>query len=320
MKRPDNWTKNELLRAERLNEMIEFSAGNHFLGGAGIAGHTGTRIGKGLTPSEQNYLLLVQATEDFAIQTTNLGVPDDVPSGGIRLVRLNMRDSVHETSLAEDRAYDPITGLQGGEAPVQGDYFYVMFNRDSGRWEKIGAAQFGIVHGIPRQCLNDGWYYVELATFNAEPQQASDFENLGEDCGTCGQFAPVSGSDMTDEIDECNSVTEVDRNLTKPTGLGIFAFAHDCDGIPLKIDGHVKMVVRGPGVLGSSGSVSYSGSDPQNILYDILSGTRMMIKFPAKEVWTCCPDGSVILTSCTSAIVYGIACDPVTQSCPAVVP
>ncbi len=309
MKRPDNWTKNELLRAERLNEMIEFSAGNHFLSGAGIAGHTGTRIGKGLIPTEQNYLLLVQATEDFAIQTTNLGVPDDVPSGGIRLVRLNMRDSVHETSLAEDRAYDVITGLQGGEAPVQGDYFYVMFNRDSGRWEKIGAAQFGVVHGIPRQCLNDGWYYVELATFDAEPQQASDFEDLGEDCHLCADHDAGTTS-------ACNSVSEIDRNFTKPVGLGVFAFAHDCDGLPLQINGHVKMVVRGPGVLGASGSVSYSGSDPQNTLYDILSGTRMMIKFPAKEVWTCCPDGSVVLTSCTSAIVYGIACTTATSACP----
>lgn len=317
MKRPDNWTKNELLRAERLNEMIEFSAGNQFLAGAGVTGQTGTRIGKGMTPTEQNYLLLVQATEDFAIQTTDLGVLDDVPSGEVRIVRLNMTDSVHETSLTEERAYDTITGLQGGEAPVQGDYFYVMFNRDSGRWEKIGAAQFGVVHGIARQCLNDGWYLVELATFNEEPQQASDFVNMGEECSICETFAPVSGSDMTDEIDACNSVKDIDPDFTKPIPIGVCVFAHDADGLPLRIGGHVKMVARGAGMLSASGSVAGSCSDNiQDILYDILSGTRKMIKFPAKEVWTCCPDGSVRLTSCTSVIVYGIACDPVGQECP----
>ena len=318
MKRPENFAVGEQLRAARLNEVIDYARGPVTTSfGGQTAGVTGSRVFNASLTMARYTHMLVQATEDFALSVTDNTIADDVPSGICRMVRMDRSANVYATSEITDRVYDTITGLMGGEAPVTGDYMYCMFSTESGRWEKIGSAEFTVVHGIPRQCLNDGWYLVELATFNAEPQQASDFVSLGEDCSLCDtDFGGAS------DTDSCLTVTEVDRNFTKPTGLGVFAYGHDADGLPLKLNGHVKMVARSAGVLGESGSASYSGSgsnsasDTQNVLYDILSGTRPMIRFPAKEVWTCCADGSVVLTECTSAIVYGIACDPVIDVCP----
>ena len=164
------------------------------------------------------------------------------------------------------------------------------------RWHGKPMEAVKPIEGIVLGCIGGGWYEVELAEWDVEPDET----------GCSG-----GNIESTDECDPCVLLNLVPTNpdvpcVTKPVmfdfkrprGLGIPVFAHDTRRIPLLIGGHVRMLKT---------HLSECGEQ----LYAIITGEYKMLAI-ANPDYECC-DGQVTQTGCTFYLVEGVEC-PIYQS------
>ena len=288
----------------------------------------------------RSFTRLAVATEDFAIQSQKTDLAeamDDVPSGLCQWFRLNKKSGVHEedTLSTPFRGYDVLGGLNDQIQKVAGEFFYVIFNEDSKRWEILQSAGMKLKYGIVGECLGEGWYEVELSDWDEQPPA------VGSGSGSASTSVSASASDdpcdlcllldMTEGAD-CESVEAVDAYRTAGSGTGHVVYAHTAETIPLKGGSLVKMIKRAAADSASasvsaslSASLSSSSSTSASVdlisdrIYDIVDSEKPLLSLPFPN-YECCtlPDGSSLFKqiSCTRVIVEGIACVGPDDPCP----
>lgn len=164
MNEAERFQPGELLAASRLNDVIDFSRGQY----AQVPGNDfdvfNGQNANGRAQKRFERIMLVRAREDFEIRITNCVGEDDVPAGRVDMPRIIPQVNAYEVpeSLRPDWVYDPVAGLSGGPTKSEGDYFHVVFNEDSGRWEVVGVGggestitfqPFELVPGIGSWCV-----------------------------------------------------------------------------------------------------------------------------------------------------------------------
>jgi hypothetical protein len=154
-----------------------------------------------------------------------------------------------------------------------------------------GGAPANLKEGLCAECLGDGWYRIELATFNESPPSEYD----GQSCDLCAQATNV------DYTDDCESITTFDPDKTRPVGTNQFVYAHDARTLKIKDGGHVRMLPI--------------HKDPQTNeqLYAVVSAEYEMLKVPVTD-WECC-NGEVIQTRCDFLLIEGTLCEVWTDEC-----
>jgi hypothetical protein len=337
MTRPKQWIPGDPLTADRLNveqaESLRSRRDIALTNGSSMVNET---LGNQSANMRRSFTRLAVATEDFQTQPekTDLAeAQDDVPSGMCQWFRLNKKSGVHEedTLSTPFRAYDVLGGLNDQIQKVAGEFFYVIFNEDSKRWEILQSAGLKLKYGIVGDCLGDGWYEVELSDWDEQPPIA------GSESASASTSVSASASDdpcdlcllldMTEGA-ECESVEEVEVTRNAGNGTGQIVYAHTAETIPLKTGGLVKMIKRAAAdaasaslssSLSASSSLSVSDDPISNRLYDIVDSQKPLLSLPFPN-YECCelPDGSKIFQqiSCTRVIVEGVSCVGPDTPCP----
>lgn len=164
------------------------------------------------------------------------------------------------------------------------------------RWHGKPLGEAVPIEGLVMGCVGGGWYEVELATWDSEPDE------LGCSGGNV---------DETDECDPCVILGLVPENANqacatkeviiehrRPQGIGTTVYAHDTRRIPLLVGGHVRMLKT---------HMSECGEQ----LYAIITGEYKLLAI-AEPDYECC-DGQVVQTGCKFYLVEGVEC-PIYQS------
>ena len=163
-----------------------------------------------------------------------------------------------------------------------------------GRWQQRQPAGT-MLEAIVTSCKGDGWYEVEIADFDGEPD-LSGASGATDDCNLC----TVAGLDTTPGS-TCEAVVSMSVSRTAPIGTNEFVYAHDVEYLPLEIGGHCRIM-----------PIHLSAAGEQ--LYAVVRGPHPLIKDP-KGDWDCC-DGTVVQTECSYNIVEGVHCAAWVQDCP----
>tara|TARA_R110000868_G_scaffold14671_9_gene68018 strand:+ start:1335 stop:2204 length:870 start_codon:yes stop_codon:yes gene_type:complete len=276
---------------------------------------------------------LAVATEDFEIpaERTDLMDVDDVPSAICKMMRLGRTDSVHreEDNGTPFRCWDVIGGLNNGVLRQAGDVIYVMFNRDSKRWEVLQSAAIRLIPAIVRSCLEGGWHEVELTDWDETydgPTGLSGSSSASVSDDPCDPCALVDTDIGADPPAACESIEDVvvERSTGNPTGE--IVYAHTTRLMPMMVGGLIKMLKRNVTSTGSSTSTSASGSISvsddmiADRVYDVVDGVWPLIALPF-PTYECCTDPvtgaqTVEMTQCTKAIVEGYSCVGEYIGCP----
>lgn len=336
MNEPERFQPGELLAASRLNDALDYSRGQYaqvpgvdfeVFGGSNANGRAQKRFER---------IMLVRAREDFEVRITNCSVEDDIPAGRVDMPRIIPQVNAYEvpTSIRPDWVYDPVAGLSGLPTKREGDYFHVVFNEDSGRWEVLSSPSAETFEAIVGQCLGDGWHEVYIVEWNGRPGDstsgsASVSDETVDDCDLCGQVAQAgsgsfSGSASASDADTsitCDSMTlTIDRTTGTPTGETVYA--HTTRLLPMKTGGLIKIRKRIRSSASDSASTSESVSDDVILdrLYDVVDGVWPVVTMPFPE-YECCVDPvteerTIRLVGCTQVIVEGYSCPAGTDECP----
>jgi hypothetical protein len=339
MTRPKQWIPGDPLTADRLNveqaESLRSRRDIALTNGSSMVNET---LGNQSANMRRSFTRLAVATEDFAVQDVKTDLAealDDVPSGMCQWFRLNKKSGVHEedTLSTPFRGYDVLGGLNDQVQKVAGEFFYVVFNEDSKRWEILQSAGIKLKYGIVGECLGDGWYEVELSDWDEQPPIP------GSESASASASTSVSASASDDPCDLCISIdvtieagcesvegVEVTRNAG--TGTGQIVYAHTAETIPLKGGSLVKMIKRAApdaasdsvsSSLSTSSSLSASDDPISNRLYDVVNSEKPLLSLPFPD-YECCtlPNGSqeFRMISCTRVIVEGVTCPGETDPCP----
>lgn len=335
MTRPKQWIPGDPLTADRLNveqaESLRSRRDIALTNGSSLVNET---LGNQSANMRKSFTRLAVAIEDFAVQDAKTDLAealDDVPSGLCQWFRLNKKSGVHveDTLSTPFRGYDVLGGLNDQVQKVAGEFFYVIFNEDSKRWEILQSAGLKLKYGIIGECLGEGWYEVEISDWDEQPPEP----------GSGSASSSVSASASDDPCDlcltldlgidaDCESVQNVDVSRTVGNGTGQIVYAHTAETIPLRLGGLVKMIKRSaPDATSSSLSASLSSSaslsesdDPiSNRLYDIVDSQKPLLSLPFPD-YECCTlsDGSSLFKqiSCTRVIVEGVRCIGADDPCP----
>jgi len=152
-----------------------------------------------------------------------------------------------------------------------------------------GGAPANLKEGLNVECLGDGWYRIEEATFNeSAPEYPTDH------CDPC----VLAANPYTDD---CASIVAYDPNKTRPIGSGTYVKAHDARTLKIRDGGHVRMLpIHKDPVTGEQ-------------LYAIVSAEYEMLKVPVTD-WECC-NGEVIQTRCDFLLIEGTLCEVWTDEC-----
>lgn len=331
---PKGWTPGDPISAHRLNEMrIESLRPRRDISIGNASSLVNETLGNQSINPQAPMFKLVIAAEDFRIQPerTDLETVDDVPSALCRMVRLNRNDSVYrdENVGTDFRCWDVIGGLNNGVLRQSGDVIYVMFNRDSKRWEVLQSAAIRLVPGIVRGCLEGGWHEVELTDWDdayggsvgSSASASASASVSDDDCDVCtfisivvNDAEPGSGCETIEDV-------PIDRYTGNP--LGETVYAHTTRLMPMLVGGLIKMLKRTVTSTGSStsGSVSVSDDMFSDRIYDVVDGVWPLIALPFPQ-YQCCTDPvtgeeTVVMTSCSKAVVEGYACAGEDLGCPA---
>jgi len=347
MTRPKQWIPGDPLTADRLNvEQAESMRSRRDIALTNASSMVNETLGNQSANMRRSFTRLAVAIEDFAIQDEKTDLAealDDVPSGLCQWFRLNRKSGIHvEDNLSTPfRGYDVLGGLNDQVQKVAGEFFYVVYNEDSKRWEILQSAGIKLKYGIVGDCLGDGWYEVELSDWDEQPPIP------GSESASASASTSVSSSasddpcdlcllhDMTEGAD-CESVEAVEVYRTAGSGTGQIVYAHTAETIPLKGGSLVKMIKRAAADAASvsasaslssslstsmSASTSLSASDDpmSNRLYDVVNSEKPLLSLPFPN-YECCelPDGSKIFQqiSCTRVIVEGVSCVGPDTPCP----
>lgn len=244
---------------------------------------------------------LCKAMEDFGVMKLSPDLyetNDTVQSGMCLLQRLNTLTGAYaqEIGFAQFRVWDPFN-----QSIKSGDVFFAVQNRDSQRLEALPTIPRPL-EGITRKCLGDGWWEVEVGEFKGQPNALYCYSpNASEDeeCDLC-ELTQISSQDGAEPCQTASVSIEWQRPIPKKE----YVYAHDARRIPLKKDGHVRVMFS-------------HYSDCGDPLFFVINGEYEMVKiaFPDYE---CC-DGVVIQTGCKYVIVEGVECEtiePYTPGCP----
>jgi hypothetical protein len=343
MTRPKQWIPGDPLTADRLNvEQAESMRSRRDIALTNGSSLVNESLGNQSVNMRKSFMRLAVAIEDFAIpdEKTDLAEAlDDVPSGLCQWFRLNRKSGNHveDTLSTPFTVYDVLGGLNDQVQKVAGEFFYVVYNEDSKRWEILQSAGIKLKYGIVGECLGDGWYEVELSDWDEQPPIP------GSESASASASTSVSASasddpcdlclllDMTEAAD-CESVEAVEVSRTAGNGTGQIVYAHTAETIPLKGGSLVKMIKRAAADAASdsvsaslssslSASTSLSASDDpiSNRLYDVVNSEKPLLSLPFPN-YECCelPDGSKIFQqiSCTRVIVEGVSCVGPDTPCP----
>lgn len=337
MTRPKQWIPGDPLTADRLNveqaESLRSRRDIALTNGSSMVNET---LGNQSANMRRSFTRLAVATEDFALQSLKTDLAealDDVPSGLCQWFRLNKKSGVHEedTLSTPFRGYDVLGGLNDQIQKVAGEFFYVIFNEDSKRWEILQSAGVKLKYGIIGECLGDGWYEVELSDWNEEPPTAgsgsastSVSASASDDpCDLCVESDTVSVDDLA-----CEGIFPVEVTRSVGVGTGEIVYAHTASLMTLLVGSHVKMLKRAP-VNAASESASASASTSASLsvsdaiitdrIYDIVDSSKPLLSLPFPQ-YECCtlPDGTteVRMTRCDRVVVEGIKCAGVDDPCP----
>lgn len=333
MNEPERFQSGELLSAARLNDGLDYARGQYaqvpgsdfdVFGGSNANGRAQKRFER---------IMLVRAREDFEVRITNCSVADDIPAGRVDLPRIIPQVNAYEvpTSLRPDWVYDPVAGLSGLPTKREGDYFHVVFNEDSGRWEVLSSPAAETFEATVGSCLGDGWYEVNIVEWNGRPGDSvsgssSVSDETVDDCDLCGQVAQAGSGSVSDADTPitCDSMTlTIERSTGTPTGETVYA--HTTRLLPMTTGGLIKIRKR----IRSSGSESASASTSESVsddlifdrLYDVVDGVWPVVTLPFPE-YECCIDPvteerTIRIVSCTQVIVEGYSCPAGTDECPA---
>lgn len=338
MNEPERTQPGDPIAASRFNDALDYARGQY----AQVPGTDfdvfGGQNANGRTQKRFERVMLVRAREDFEVRVTNCAVPDDIPAGRVDLPRIIPQVNAYEvqTSIRPDWVYDPVAGLGGGPTKREGDFFHVVFNEDSGRWEVLSAPSGETLEAIVGMCLGDGWYEVYIVDWNGSP--AGSFESVSssvsdeDDCDLCSQIpgaseslsvsdsALGSGSDEDNEL-TCDS-TEIVIERSTGTLTGETVYAHTTRLLPMLVGGLIKIRKRSAGSASDSASTSASVSDDMisDRLYDVVDGVWPIVTLPFPE-YACCVDPvtgrrAVRMVRCTQVIVEGYSCDAGADECP----
>ena len=169
-----------------------------------------------------------------------------------------------------------------------------------GRWHgRPSTGEVELIEGLVLACVGNGWYEVQLATWDREPDEIK-----------------CSGKYVVDESDECDpcvilglvptnpdqpcTTKEVSIDYDRPTGIGGAVYAHDTRRVPLKIGGHVRMLPTHRSECGDQ-------------LYAIITGEYKLLAI-AEPDYECC-DGQVVQTGCKFYVVEGVECKIYESDC-----
>lgn len=338
MNRPHRWIPGDPLTADRLNvEQAESMRSRRDIAITNGSSLVNESLGNQSVNMRKSFLRLAVAIEDFAIpdmKTDLAEALDDVPSGLCQWFRLNRKSGNHvEDSLSTPfLVYDVLGGLNDQVQKVAGEFFYVVYNEDSKRWEILQSAGIKLKYGIVGTCLGDGWYEVELSDWDEQPPiPGSASESASSSVSTSGSDEPYDACDMCAFVDfgaesSCESVEDYEVTRNAGNGTGQIVYAHTAETIPLKQGSLVKMIKRAApesasDSLSASASSSLSVSDDpiSNKLYDVVNSEKPLLSLPFPD-YECCelPDGSKEFRqiSCTRVIVEGVACAGSENPCP----
>lgn len=344
------WNPGDPITAERLNvdqaEALRPRRDVNLGNGSSLVNET---LGNQSANMQPPLLRLAIATERFRIpdERTDLPVPDDVPSGLCKMMRLSRYDSVHreETRTNEFRAWDVLGGLNNAPMRERGEVFYVVFNKDSKRWEVLVAPPNPIIHAIVLSCLGDGWHEVEIVNWNGVPGASSSGSLSNSlsvsdenECDVCSLLpdmtVPVLGSaSVSDSVDideeSCNSTDSLEIARTEGDRTGEIVYAHTTRLMPMLSGGMIKMMKRSiaessddslSASISSSQSLSVSDEISTDHLYDVVEGVWPLVSLPF-PTYECCVDpdtgaSEIRMTACNKVIVEGYACDGPESPCP----
>lgn len=230
----------------------------------------------------------------------------DTKYGGAAMWNLPRRVLVDSDTLAVGDEVGPVDGEWAMSASGVG--WRIMRPPETGgvvaTVERIGGGS-SIVDGLVSTCIGDGWYYVQLAEFTADPASPGEVDpEVGAECDAC---ADIDLGAVVDGISgSCDSVQEVSLTQTLPTGTGEYVYAHITETKKLKTGGHVRM------------TRIHTGAEGQ--YYAILSGQYEMVLLPF-PMYECCTDPdtgeqSVRMTGCTYVLVEGVMCGGGENPCP----
>jgi hypothetical protein len=305
------------MREESVRPRRDISIGN----GSSLVNET---LGNQSINQQAPMFRLAVALEDFEIpaERTDLEVVDDVPSALCKMMRLTRNDSTYreEDSGTEFRSWDVIGGLNNGVLRQAGDVIYVMFNRDSKRWEVLQSAAIRLVPGIVRNCLDGGWHEVELTDWDEAYGGATGLAASGssstsvsdDPCDPCSLINPNVDSEQADG--GCETIEDVPVERSTGNSTGETVYAHTTRLLPMMVGGLIKMLKRNVTSTGSStsGSVSVSDDMIADRVYDVVDGVWPLIALPFPK-YECCVDPvtgaeTVVMTGCSKAIVEGYDC------------
>jgi hypothetical protein len=288
----------------------------------------------------RSFTRLAVATEDFALQSLKTDLAealDDVPSGLCQWFRLNRKSGIHveDTLSTPFRGYDVLGGLNDQIQKVAGEFFYVIFNEDSKRWEILQSAGIKLKYGIVRTCLGDGWYEIELSDWDEIPVTSDSISaSLSSSDDPCDFCIIAPEEEAEGDSAGCDTVQAVIVERYVGTGTGEIVYAHTASLLTLLDGGHVKMIKRAAADSGStssstsaSSSLSVSASSSLSVsdavitdrLYDIVDASKPLLSLPFPQ-YECCelPGGGqeVRLIRYDRAIVEGIKCPGISDPCP----
>jgi len=337
MTRPKQCIPGDPLTADRLNveqaESLRSRRDIALTNGSSMVNET---LGNQSANMRKSFTRLAVAMEDFAVQDERTDLAealDDVPSGLCQWFRLNKKSGIHveDTLSTPFRGYDVLGGLNDQVQKIAGEFFYVIFNEDSKRWEILQSAGLKLKYGIVRTCLGDGWYEIEISDWDETPVTSdsisSSLSASDDPCDLC-LIEPDEVSEGDTEVCDTVQVVTVVRNVG--TGTGEIVYAHTASLLTLLEGGHVKMIKRAAANSASdstsastsasaSSSISVSDDVITHRLYDIVDASKPLLSLPFPK-YECCqlPGGGqeVRLVKCDKAIVEGVLCPGVSNPCP----
>ena len=166
------------------------------------------------------------------------------------------------------------------------------------RWHGKPLSEARPIEGLVVACVGGGWWEIELAEWDSEPDEAGSSGSQVDDSEECD---PCTLAGLEPDPDSPCTSREVTINHRRPQGLGVVVYAHDTRRIPLKIGGHVRMLKT---------HVSSKGEQ----LYAVISGEYRLLAI-ANPDYECC-DGEVIQTGCSYYLVEGVECPGWVKDCP----
>ena len=167
-----------------------------------------------------------------------------------------------------------------------------------GRWHGRPGDAVQLIEGIVLGCIGGGWYEVQLAEWNSQPDETGCYTGNTDETDECD---PCELLGLTpDNVNQACATREVFLNFKRPTGVGAVVFAHDTRRVPLLVGGHVRMLKT-------------HLSDCGDQLYAIITGEYRMLAI-AEPDYECC-DGQVVQTGCKFYLVEGIECKIYESDC-----